>query len=132
MGTLKRYQSSIHISEADIDDLGHVNNIVYLKWVQEMAFKHWQACSSKDEQIAFKWVATRHEIDYLKPTFARDTLQLETWVEEMTGVKSIRKVEIRKDGILVAQALTVWVMIDAQTAKPKRIPLDMIKRFIKE
>lgn len=125
------YTHPITVSPADIDAMGHVNNVVYLRYVQEAATAHWQARADAILQTAVLWVVLRHEIDYLAPAFAGETLHVKTWVGETSGVKSVRFVEITNaSGKAVAKARTVWCMLDTQTLKPKRIEPDMMKPFM--
>lgn len=113
-----------------IDELGHVNNVVYLQWVQDTAGAHWFHASSEKEQQLYRWVVLRHEIDYIKPSFENDELTGQTWVEKMEGVKSIRRVDILRDGQVLVSARTVWVMLSAETGKLTRIPSALASRFL--
>ncbi len=74
------YEIERSVEPADIDQLGHVNNVVYLRWVQDAAVAHWVAAASEAEQRSYLWVVTRHEIDYKRPAFAGDTIVARTWV----------------------------------------------------
>jgi len=109
-----------------IDDLNHVNNIVYLQWINKAATKHWEKLSDNRINKAYSWVALRHEIDYLKPAFLNDKITVKTWIGETSGVKSIRYVEIYNRKKLLAKAKTVWVLLDALTMHPKRIKDDIL------
>jgi acyl-CoA thioester hydrolase len=125
------YTHPITVSTTDIDPMGHVNNVVYLRYVQEAATAHWQAKADATLQTSVLWVVLRHEIDYLAPAFAGETLQTKTWVGETSGVKSIRFVEITNAASkAVAKARTVWCMLDANTLKPKRIEPGMMQPFM--
>ena len=68
------FEMDIEVKPGDIDQLGHVNNVVYLRYVQEMAVGHWENRATKKQQENYLWVVTRHEIDYKRPTFQKDTL----------------------------------------------------------
>lgn len=125
------YIHPITVSATDIDAMGHVNNVVYLRYVQEAATAHWQAKADTTLQTSVLWVVLRHEIDYLAPAFDGEMLQAKTWVGETSGVKSIRFVEITNAmGKAVAKARTIWCMLDAQTLKPKRIEPHMMEPFM--
>ncbi|HCZ36636.1 MAG TPA: thioesterase [Cytophagales bacterium] len=125
------YTHPITVSAGDIDVMGHVNNVVYLRYVQEAATAHWQALADVKLQTAVLWVVLRHEIDYLAPAFAGETLQAKTWVGETGGVKSVRFVEITNaSGKILAKARTVWCMLDAHTLKPKRIESGIMEPFM--
>ena len=112
-----------------MDENGHVNNIVYLRWVQDIAGAHWRAVALPDWQMRFTWVVLRHEIDYLKPSFAGDMLTLRTWVGNARGARFERNVEVRRGEVVCARAVTTWAMLDVTTLRPARVPADMISRF---
>jgi acyl-CoA thioester hydrolase len=123
----------------DIDGLNHVNNTVYLRWVQDVATAHWKSLASKETQDAIAWVVLRHEIDYKIPACLGDEIILRTWVGEASRLKFERFTEIRRktcpehsrrvDNVLLAQARTLWVPIDWQTGKPTRVSAEVRARF---
>jgi len=120
--SLKKFRHPLHIKSSDIDTLGHVNNVVYLRWVQEAAEAHWNSLTSKSERTELAWVVIRHEIDYYQSAKITDDLYALTWVEASEGVKSIRIVEIfTPHEKLLAKSRTTWCLIDAKTQRPKRI-----------
>jgi len=118
----------IKVVPEDIDELNHVNNIVYLRYVQDAAIGHWKTVP---QEIASQiiWVARRHEIDYLKPAFLGDDLVVKTWVDNFVGVKSIRHCEIMRGDEVLARSLTHWIALDAQTFRPKRITEEVVQQF---
>ncbi|WP_337041680.1 acyl-CoA thioesterase [Emticicia sp. 17c] len=123
---MKDQQSSSHffpirVVAADIDDLNHVNNIVYLRYVQEAAGSHWFTVVPAELSSQIIWVVRRHEIDYLKPAFLGDDLIVKTWVDNFTGVTSDRHCEILRGDELLARSRTLWVSLDAKTFRPKRV-----------
>lgn len=106
----------------DIDELGHVNNVVYLRWVQDASAAHWQVLSTEEIRKTFAWVVSRHEIDYKASALPGDELHAETWVGETEGVRSVRYVNIvNSSGKVLAAARTTWVLIDAVSGRPRRI-----------
>jgi acyl-CoA thioester hydrolase len=118
--------------EADaIDFMGHVNNLVYLRWAGEMAERHWQTVASAEMQAAGLWIVLRHEIDYHRELKLGDTVELRTWVDPVKGVRCPRHVDIRKAGAdkPSAKVLTTWTFIDAATHRPKRLPSEMKALF---
>ncbi len=120
--SLKKFRHPLQIISADIDTLGHVNNVVYLRWVQEAAQAHWNSLTSITLRIELAWVVIRHEIDYYQSAKLTDELYALTWVEASDGVKSIRIVEIfNQSEKRLAKARTTWCLIDAKTQRPKRI-----------
>jgi acyl-CoA thioester hydrolase len=127
--SLKKFRHPLQIISSDIDTLGHVNNVVYLRWVQEAAEAHWNSLTSLSERTALAWVVIRHEIDYNQSAKLSDDLYALTLVESSEGVKSIRIVEIyNQSEKLLAKARTTWCLIDAKTQRPKRIS-DEIKNI---
>jgi len=120
------YSFNITVVASDIDILNHVNNNVYLKWINIASTKHWSYLSDNKFDKQYSWVALRHEIDYLKPAFLNDVVTVKTWVGETAGVKSIRYVEIYNKETLLAKGKTVWCLLDAKTMRPKRIKDDIL------
>ena len=116
---------------ADIDELGHVNNAVYLRWIQAVATAHWQAVARPDDVARFVWVVTRHEIDYLRPTLAGETLTLTTWVGTPRGARFDRYVEIADTAARIrVRAATVWALIDQVTGRAVRVPREVAAPFL--
>jgi len=108
------------VQPGDIDELGHVNNVVYLRWVQDAAVAHWQATAEPADQAALVWVVVRHEIDYLRPTRPEEAVVARTWVGTVVGRDFERHTEIRRahDSKLLVRARTLWCPIDRATGKP--------------
>jgi acyl-CoA thioester hydrolase len=128
--SFKKYIHPLQITTSDIDTLGHVNNVVYLRWVQEAAEAHWNSLTSITQRTVFAWVVIRHEIDYYQSAKLSDELIAQTWVESSEGVKSIRIVEIfNQSEKLLAKARTTWCLIDAITQRPRRISEEIIQMF---
>jgi acyl-CoA thioester hydrolase len=121
----------ITVAPEDIDELNHVNNIVYLRYVQDAAIGHWKTVP---QEIASQiiWMARRHEIDYLKQAFLGEELVAKTWVDDFVGVKSIRHCEIMRGEEILARSVTHWISLDAQTLRPKRITEEIVKQFFSE
>ena len=86
---------AIAVEAADIDGLGHVNNVVYLRWVQDIAIAHWRAVASAADQGKFLWIVVRHEIDYKHPARLGDVILAKTWVGAATRIKFERHTEMR-------------------------------------
>ncbi len=124
------FHYEIQVKATDIDAMNHVNNVVYLQYIQDVAQVHWESVVSAEMMAQLTWVARRHEIDYLKPAFLGDTLTVRTWVEAFTGVTSLRHCEIYKNDLLIAKSKTTWVAINPQTAKPQRVSAEVIALFL--
>lgn len=111
------------VAPGDIDRLDHVNNVAFVRLVQEAALQHWFHVAPENAQETITWVCRRHEIDYLKPAFLGEDLQIKTWVGEPSGATWERFTEITRplDEALLLKARTVWVLLDAKTGRPKRV-----------
>ena len=121
------FEISVSVMPGDIDEQNHVNNTVYLRWVQEVATAHWQAIASGEAQEGIGWVVLRHEIDYKTPACLGDDVVLRTWVGKATRLTFERFTEIRRssDGQLLSTARTLWCPINTQTGRPVRVPVDV-------
>ncbi len=127
----KTFELPIIINQNDIDENNHVNNISYLKWVQDVAMAHWNFVAPKTIKAELLWVVSRHEIDYLKSAYITDSLISKTWVVEPQGAKSDRYVEIINSHTndVIAKIKTTWYLLDAHTKKPKRIDASITQLF---
>jgi acyl-CoA thioester hydrolase len=121
MSKQNAFNLEIKVHPDDIDDLGHVNNVVYVRWAQEVASQHWLTAAPPGLQQQYSWVVLRHEIDYKSPAFASDVLQGRTWVEDFSGVKSIRIVQFLRLERILCEVKTTWCLLDSLTMKPTRI-----------
>jgi acyl-CoA thioester hydrolase len=118
---------NIEVKLSDIDDLNHVNNAVYVKWMDTVAFEHWAFLTREIPLADYIWVVLRHEIDYLKQVVLGDKITVKTWVGETHGFRSVRIMEFYRNDAIVLKAKTVWVMLDAKTYKPTRIRENVLK-----
>jgi len=125
------FEMTISVVPEDIDEQNHVNNTVYLRWIQEVATAHWQAIASSEAQEGIGWVVVRHEIDYKAPVGLGDDVVLRTWVGKATRLTFERFTEIlrRSDGQLLSKARTLWCPINAQTGRPVRVSLEVREQF---
>ena len=117
----------ITVSSKDIDTLKHVNNLVYVKWMDKIATEHYAFLTKDNPLPQYVWVVTRHEIDYLKQATLGDKITVKTWVGETKGVTSVRFMNFYKDNLLLVKAKTVWLMLDSKTFKPTRIREKVLK-----
>jgi acyl-CoA thioester hydrolase len=123
----------VAVAAGDIDELGHVNNIVYLRWAQEIAIAHWRARASPEMIAAFVWVVMRHEVDYRASLELGDEVEARTWVDDAPrGALWARFVAIHKNGAEkpAAQVKSDWALLDAQTRRVRRIPAEIVARFL--
>ncbi len=126
------YNHLIVVKPTDIDEMNHVNNVVYVQWVQDAAAAHWNKDASEDVKLKFNWVVMRHEIDYRSPALPGDELIAKTWVDNYDGAKSTRMVRIirEKDEKILAEARTTWCLLNASNNRPVRAG-DEIKNVFK-
>jgi acyl-CoA thioester hydrolase len=126
-----RFEMIVSVLPADIDEQDHVNNTVYLRWVQDVATAHWRAVASPEAQKTIGWVVLRHEIDYKAPATLGDEVVLRTWVGKATRLTFERFTEIRRnrDSQLLSEARTLWCPISAQTSRPVRVSADVRAQF---
>ena len=125
------FSITLVVEPGDIDEQHHVNNIVYLRWVQEVAYAHWNDLGSKDLKEKFKWVVLRHEIDYHAPALLGDNITVSTWIDVPEGPRQRRYVSIQRksDRRILATATTSWCLLDGVTGRPKRVPEEITSVF---
>jgi acyl-CoA thioester hydrolase len=133
MGNLT-HSYTFRVQPGDIDQLNHVNNVVYVQWIQDAAVNHWDSVASEEIKKSFVWVIVRHEIDYRHPAKLNDELLIRTWVLNAQGVSSVRQVQIfrKADMKLLVESKTTWCMIDAHTQRPVRITPEVRNLFLPE
>ena len=126
-----QFKLTVSVVSGDIDEQDHVNNLVYLRWVQEIATAHWRAVASAEDQELVSWVVLRHEIDYKSPARHGDDIELSTWVGKATRLTFERFTEIRRtaNSELLANARTLWCPIDPASGRPTRVSADVRERF---
>ncbi len=119
-------------SPEDIDELGHVNNAVWVRWIQDMATAHWSATAAPQHVDAYIWVVTRHEIDYLRPALPGETVTGRTWVPDPPkGARFDRHMEfVGDDGKVRVRAKTTWAILDKATGRPLRVPPEVAAPFL--
>ena len=117
---------------SDIDELGHVNNAVWVRWIQDMATSHWQAVAAPEHIAAFYWVVTRHEIDYRGNISAGESVTGRTWIESQPkGAQFDRRVDfVDAGGKVIVRANTTWAMLDKATGRLARVRPEIAAPFI--
>jgi acyl-CoA thioester hydrolase len=126
------FEMEINIQPEDIDELGHVNNVVYLNWVQNVATAHWSAAAPNGhEPESVVWVVIQHEIRYKHPTYLEDTVIARTWIGKAKRRFMERNTELlrKSDGTLLAKAVTLWTPVDKDTGKSVAIEADVLEIF---
>lgn len=127
---MKEFAHSFAVLSEAIDYQGHVNNVVYLQWIQDVALAHWNSDAPEDIRKRYGWWVSRHEIDYKRPAFAGENITAKTWVGGWKGVTCDRYTEITREGELLVKSVTVWVFIDRETTKPTRITSEVKEPFV--
>jgi acyl-CoA thioester hydrolase len=117
---------------SDIDELGHVNNAVWVRWIQDMATSHWQEVAPAEHIAAYFWVVTRHEIDYRGNIAAGDSVTGRTWIESQPkGAQFDRRVDfVDAAGKVIVSANTTWAMIDKASGRLARVRPDIASPFM--
>lgn len=131
---MSRFTLSITATPDDIDELGHVNNAVWVQWVQRIALAHWYAVAAAADQEKYFWVITRHEIDYRGNVSAGETVTGETWVPDPPrGARFARHVRfVGEDGKVKVEAVTTWAMIDRATGRLARVTPEIAAPFLEQ
>ena len=126
-----RFTRSFTALPEHIDELGHVNNTVWLEWVQDLATAHWADTAKPEHQQQFFWVVVRHEIDYRGNIPVGDSVTGATWIDgEPRGAKSIRRVDFHdKDDRIVVSAATTWAMLDRASGRLARVRPEILIPF---
>jgi acyl-CoA thioester hydrolase len=126
------FEKQITAGPDDIDELGHVNNAVWVRWIQDMATSHWYAVAPAEHVDAYIWVVIRHEIDYLRAVLPGETVTGRTWVGEAPkGARFDRHVEfVGAEGKPRVRARTTWAIIDKATGRPLRVPPEVAAPFL--
>ena len=125
------FEMTVSVLPDDIDEQNHVNNTVYLRWVQEVATAHWRTIANPEAQETIGWVVLRHEIDYNTSAVVGEQITLRTWVGKATRLTFERFTEIRRDsdGLLLSNARTLWCPIHPQSGRPARVPPEVRAQF---
>ena len=124
-----KFSHSFRVSVQDIDEQGHVNNVAYVKWIQDVAVAHWFSATTEAEREKYTWLVLRHEIDYKKQAFENEEVTATTWVGEPTRISWERFTEIRRGEDLLVKARSVWCLIDKMSRRPAKISLEMRRLF---
>ena len=127
------YRHAFTVGADALDENGHVNNVVYVQWMQDVATLHSDArgCTAATRSAGAAWVVRSHKVEYLRPAFAGDHLAALTWVVNFRRVASLRKYKFVRtsDNIVLARGETDWVFVDARTGRPRIIPEEVIGSF---
>ncbi len=120
----------LEIEETDIDFMGHVNNAVYLNWVQESVIAYWRKLAPAEAVAGHLWVALKHEISYRRPAFLKDAVVAEVIAEGMQGARAFFHTVVRRGEEVLAEVKSSWCCIDAVSKRPARLERAIVERFI--
>ncbi|TFI59017.1 acyl-CoA thioesterase [Sphingomonas parva] len=124
------FRHAIGIVPADIDHMGHVNNSVYLRWVQEAVIGYWEKVAPAEAVAAHLWVALKHEITYRRPAFLDDVVVADVFAEGVQGARAFFSTVIKRGEDVVAEVKSCWCCLDSATKRPARLARDVVKRFL--
>ncbi|HEX8058091.1 MAG TPA: acyl-CoA thioesterase [Novosphingobium sp.] len=127
-----RYSLTFTAEPQHIDVMGHVNNAVWVQWMEALATAHWEAVAPAAHQAAYAWVVSRHEIDYRGNIQEGESVTAETFIPDgPSGARFDRCVEFRNSaGKVIVAARTTWVMIDRSSGRIMRVPVEVTATFI--
>ena len=132
MPVSQTYTKTIIIPENAIDENGHVNNVAYVQWMQDIAVEHYASIGGIEAQGSdATWVVRSHSIEYFLPAFVGEEIEIRTWVENIQRVRSLRKYEFvrRADGKTLVKGETDWVFVDVKSGRPLAIPQEVVDVF---
>ncbi|APG61884.1 thioesterase [Sphingorhabdus lutea] len=129
---IKKFTLPFSPTPADIDELGHVNNAVWVRWIQDMATAHWTAVANPAHITAYIWMVTRHEIDYRGNIALGEEVIGQTWIEKPPrGARFDRRVDfVNMDGKVIISANSSWAMLNRETGRLMRVPMDVAAPFL--
>ena len=126
------YRHDVAIAPEDIDLMGHVNNSVYLRWVQDAVVEYWQKVAPAEAVARHLWVALKHEITYRRPTFLDDVVVAEVLAEKVDGARAMFSTVVRRGEEVLAEIKSSWCCLDAASKRPVRVARELADRFLKE
>lgn len=120
----------IGVIPADIDHMGHVNNSVYLKWVQDAVVKFWESVAPADAVSRHFWVALQHQITYRRPAFLEDLVVADVVADGVAGARAMFTTVIKRGEEVLAEVQSTWCCLDSTTRRPARLAVDVVRRFL--
>ena len=115
------FEKEIEVTEKHIDGNHHVNNVQYVHWVEEIAAEHWDFVKHKTEFPNDVWMLLDHHIQYKKQVYLGDIIKIKTYPKPPEGIRQPRKVEFYCNNQLVVDSSTLWVFVDKETGRVKRL-----------
>lgn len=128
---MQHYEKVLTVSNNDLDDLNHVNNVRYLQWIQDISKEHWQQFASDQIQSAVVWVVMNHNITYKNAAILGDEIKIQTHIAESRGATCIRVVEMFNaiTNQVLLRSKTEWCLLNAKSLRPTRISEEIKKVF---
>jgi len=127
------YSYEFDIPTSAVDENGHVNNVMYVQWMQDAAVRHYESMggTGPTQAVGATWVVRSHSIEYLRPAFAGERIRVETWVANLRRVRSLRRYRFLRvaDEILLVRGETDWVFVDANSGAPHAVPAEIAALF---
>jgi acyl-CoA thioester hydrolase len=124
------HDHNLTIEPNDIDHMGHVNNAVYLSWVQEAVVAYWEKIAPKEDVARHLWVALKHEITYRRPAFLDDDVIATVIAERVEGARAFFTTIVKRGEDVLAEVESSWCALDATTRRPIRVAKEIAARFI--
>jgi acyl-CoA thioester hydrolase len=124
------FRHSVAIDPSDIDHMGHVNNAVYLKWVQDAVVDYWRSVAPPDAVASHLWVALKHEITYRRPTFLDDVVVAEVIAEKVEGARAFFSTVVRRGEEVLSEIKSCGCCLDAASLRPARLAREITGRFL--
>jgi len=124
------YEHRVTVLPGDIDHMGHVNNAVYLQWVQEAVVSYWERVAPADAVRRHLWVALKHEITYRRPAFLNDIVEAAVVADGVKGSRAFFRTMITRGEEVLAEVHSSWCCLDAKTRRPIRLARDIVRRFL--
>ncbi len=125
-----RFDFPIDVADGDIDDMGHVNNAVYLRWVQTAVLRHWRRFAPREAVATRLWVALGHDIRYRRPALPHDHVVVRLLLEKLDGAKAFYRARIDRGDQTLAEIKSCWCCLDSVSKRPVRLARDIVARFL--
>jgi len=127
------YTYRFTVPDDALEQLGHVNNVQYVTWMQEAAIRHYESIGGVPlaEALGATWVVRSHKIEYLVPAYAGDEIEVRTWVANLRRVRSLRRYSFMRtrDEVLLVRGETDWVFVDLESGRPCAVPNGVAQIF---
>jgi acyl-CoA thioester hydrolase len=127
---MRIHQKQVTVSSEHLDQNSHVNNVQYVRWVEEIAAEHWEILKNLTPYADDYWVLLDHHIQYKKQAFLGEVITIKTYPENPEGIKQPRKVEFYRQDELIVDSRTLWILIDKETQRLKRIERGWLDRVV--